>query len=435
VSRPAKSKRARGSIRRRGNSYLVEVYAGIDPVTGRRLYLNGSTTDEKEAERIRTRLLAQVDEQRHARTNATLGYVVREWLRLTDLEDSTRQNYEMYNRVYIEPTLGQGPIKVPTKVLEEFYADLRRCRARCDGKPAVDHRIDGPHECREVKHRRRPGRPPAGGYPPHDCAATGCKVIECQPHQCRPLADWTILKIHFIISGAQTAAVRWEWIDRSTAELAKKPEQPRPKPDPPTTDQAARIIAAAWNADPAWGTLVWLVMVTGLRRGELLGLRWRNLDLAAGALRLLDTKTGEMRQVSVDAATVEILTEHRARYEAACRQVDIEATEGAYVFSYSATHDRPCNGSGVTHRYARMCAGLGLDSHLHALRHYSATELLTAGVDVRTVGGRLGHAPGTTLRVYAAWVNQADRRAAEILGGRLRRPSPAEGPSPTQTAK
>ena len=88
------------------------------------------------------------------------------------------------------------------------------------------------------------------------------------------------------------------------------------------------------------------------------------------------------------------------------------------------TRDRPCNPSGVTHRYARMCAKIGIDSHLHALRHYSATELLTAGVDLRTVAGRLGHAGGgaTTLRVYAAWVGESDRRAAEILGGRLRRP-------------
>ena len=86
----------------------------------------------------------------------------------------------------------------------------------------------------------------------------------------------------------------------------------------------------------------------------------------------------------------------------------------------------------MTHRYGRMCAELGIDSHLHALRHYSATELLTAGVDLRTVAGRLGHGGGgaTTLRVYAAWVGEADRRAAEILGSRMKRPSRASGPPP-----
>jgi site-specific recombinase XerD len=80
-----------------------------------------------------------------------------------------------------------------------------------------------------------------------------------------------------------------------------------------------------------------------------------------------------------------------------------------------------------------MCAGLGIDTHLHALRHYSATELLTAGVDLRTVAGRLGHGGGgaTTLRVYSAWVVESDRRASEILGGRMRRPG---RPSPDGAA-
>ncbi|MFL6145506.1 MAG: tyrosine-type recombinase/integrase [Labedaea sp.] len=68
-----------------------------------------------------------------------------------------------------------------------------------------------------------------------------------------------------------------------------------------------------------------------------------------------------------------------------------------------------------------MSANLGINTHIHALRHFSATELLSAGVDLRTVAGRLGHGGGgaTTLRVYAAWVAASDRKAAEILGSRL----------------
>ncbi len=68
-----------------------------------------------------------------------------------------------------------------------------------------------------------------------------------------------------------------------------------------------------------------------------------------------------------------------------------------------------------------MCARLGFDMHIHQLRHYSATELIAAGVDVRTVAGRLGHGAGgaTTLRVYSAWVAEADQRAAGNLAARL----------------
>jgi integrase len=88
------------------------------------------------------------------------------------------------------------------------------------------------------------------------------------------------------------------------------------------------------------------------------------------------------------------------------------------AFPNRLTWDRPHDPSGATHQYGRMCDELSIDSSIKAMRHYSATELLTA-----EVAGRLGHGGGgtTTLRVYAAWVGEADRKAAEILGGRMKR--------------
>lgn len=83
-----------------------------------------------------------------------------------------------------------------------------------------------------------------------------------------------------------------------------------------------------------------------------------------------------------------------------------------------------------------MACRLGINTHLHNLRHYSATELIAAGVDVRTVAGRLGHGGGgtTTLRVYAAWVAEADQRAAAGLLTRLpERPAPL--PDPVERAQ
>src|SRR5690349_19071241 len=84
------------------------------------------------------------------------------------------------------------------------------------------------------------------------------------------------------------------------------------------------------------------------------------------------------------------------------------------LFSPSPDHSTWLLPSSVTQRFARLCARLGWDRNLHELRHYSATELIAAGVDVRTVAGRLGHGGGgtTTLRTYAAWVSEADQRAA-----------------------
>jgi site-specific recombinase XerD len=73
-----------------------------------------------------------------------------------------------------------------------------------------------------------------------------------------------------------------------------------------------------------------------------------------------------------------------------------------------------------------MARDLGINTHLHALRHYSATELLAGGVDLRTVAGRLGHGGGgggaTTLKVYAAFVTEADKKAAGLIASKLPMP-------------
>ncbi|MFR9805873.1 tyrosine-type recombinase/integrase [Pseudonocardia sp. RS010] len=431
--------RTEGMIRRRKNSFQAILYAGTDPVSGRQLYLRGSSTDEAEAKRILRKFKAQVAEQRHAKTRASLRTTIEAWLDTHELEESTRENYVGYAERHIYPVLGDEPLgKVTTHVLERLYAELRRCGSRCNRRPFVEHRVDGPHECREVRHKRPPGRAPAAGYPPHDCGEKGCKVVECKPHVCRPLAAASIRKIHFVIRGAMTAAQRWGWITTNPAELARIPRLPVPDPQPPTTAEAAALVAAAWEEDSDWGTLVWVAMVTGMRRAELLALRWSDIDLENGVIHVRrnhvrvtgkdiekDTKTHRARRVTVDEATVEILIEHRWRYEKRCSEIGVKPKQTAYVFSYSPTSDNPCNPSGITHRYGRMCQRLGIDSHLHALRHYSATELLAAGTDLRTVAGRLGHGGGgaTTLRVYAAWVDGSDRRAAELLGSRMRRPS------------
>ncbi|MGH3993017.1 MAG: site-specific integrase, partial [Pseudonocardiaceae bacterium] len=145
-----------------------------------------------------------------------------------------------------------------------------------------------------------------------------------------------------------------------------------------------------------------LVMVTGLRRAELLALRWLDVDLAAGKLTIRrnyvrvagkmvvkDTKTHQMRRISLDPTTVEVLTEHRQRHEELALQLRIEPSDEAYLFSRRPSRDVPYDPDAVTHRYAKMCAKLGIDSHLHALRHYSATELVAAGVDVTAAAARL----------------------------------------------
>jgi hypothetical protein len=94
------------------NSFQVSVYAGEDPVTGKRLYLTGSSTNKAEAKRIHRRLTAQVNEQRHSKNRATLRTTIESWLETHELEETTRAGYLGYADKHIYPVLGPEPLGV-----------------------------------------------------------------------------------------------------------------------------------------------------------------------------------------------------------------------------------------------------------------------------------------------------------------------------------
>jgi integrase len=177
-------------------------------------------------------------------------------------------------------------------------------------------------------------------------------------------------------------------------------------------------------------------MTTGMRRGEVCALRWRDVDFDDETIEIRrnyilhrgvgvekDTKTHQMRRIALDSETVALLRDHSERVRARIEELGGELTGQKFVFSSvrSPNHSEPYSPHAVSSHYKDMAQRLGIETHLHSLRHYSATELLTAGVDLRTVAGRLGHGGGgaTTLRVYAAWVAASDRKAAELLRTRL----------------
>jgi integrase len=407
--------RKRGRIEERPPNLRVVVYAGLDPVTGKRAYLRETVKGNdkaarKQANKVMTRLLAEVDKQRTTESSVPLAHVIDEWLRVAELEDSTREMYRGYLNRNIRPVLGHiSARKLTARDLEKFYAELRRCRIRCDGTPFIVHKAEGEHDC---------------------------KAEKCAPHKCDPLAVSTVRQIHSVISGAISAAVRWEWVSSNPAKIAQRPRQTPPEPKPPTPAEAVTLIDAAFEKGVEWGTLVWLVMTTGMRRGEVAALMWGNVDLEAGMIevrqnfvkrnrieKIKATKTHQMRRIALDAETIVLLAEQKTRVQARCAELGIEFDENIYVFTGARQPDprKPASPDGISSRYKNMATEAGVDTHIHALRHYSATELLIAGVDLRTVAGRLGHGGGgaTTLRVYAAWVAGSDRKAAEILGSRL----------------
>ena len=132
-------------------------------------------------------------------------------------------------------------------------------------------------------------------------------------------------------------------------------------------------------------------------------------------------KTHQQRRVVLDPPTTEVLLERRARAEARARALGTSLAPDCYVFSSDPESRMPTSPDAVTQRYKRMANSLGIETTLKSLRHYTATELISAVVDVRTVAGRLGHGGGgaTTLRVYTAWTSEADQRAAHVVSGRM----------------
>ncbi|WP_027935968.1 tyrosine recombinase XerC [Amycolatopsis sp. ATCC 39116] len=100
------------------------------------------------------------------------------------------------------------------------------------------------------------------------------------------MANSSVRQIHSIISGVLNAAVRWEWIGTNPAQIAQRPRQTAPQPDPPSPAEAARLVEKAFALDEDWGTLVWLVMTTGIRRGEACALRCSRVDLDEGIIEI-----------------------------------------------------------------------------------------------------------------------------------------------------
>ncbi len=99
-------------------------------------------------------------------------------------------------------------------------------------------------------------------------------------------------------------------------------------------------------------------------------------------------------------------------------QAGVTLTEGSFVFSHSPDGGQPIHPDNVTGAFRRLCKQLELEGvRLHDLRHAHATQLLAAGVPVRTVSGRLGHASAmTTMDVYAHFLEESDERAASVIG-------------------
>ena len=369
----------RGTKRKlRRDVWEVRVSLAKDPVTGKYGRLSktvyGSAKDADDALRdlITNRVPASVEA-----VGATFGSLLDRWLaecERLELSPTTIRNYRAQVEKTIRPALGKVTLtRLTAKHLDDLYGSMRD-----DGRSAK-----------------------------------------------------TIRNHHAIVSAALHQAERWGWVRRNVAELAKPPRTTQRRIKAPTVNVVRAIIAAAEERDPRLAPLLMLGALTGMRRGELCGLRWSDIDFDGAQLTVSrsvimvpkglaekSTKTDRDRDVALDGVAVALLTRHRAQVDKWARQADVEVIDTAYVFSPYIDGRQPFRPDNVTNFFIRVRNGLGLKTvRLHDLRHFTATQLIGQGVDVRTVAGRLGHSdPSVTLRVYSDVIEERDRAAASIMG-------------------
>ena len=413
-------------IRKRGGSLQVQVFAGRDPFTGRKRWVSrqvpGHTkASYRQAKKVEAELLEQVDrgEQRGSRTR-TVAELVERWFtwrqQVKPISPVTVANYRGAIDRYLLPALGRARLReVDAATLDALYAQVRAHGGKC----------------RVCWQRIRRGEPPlrAGErYRPQPDAAEQVHEPDCARGW--PLSASAVREVHTVLSGAFKQAVAWGWTGHNPAKLATPPSAGKGGVSPPAATDVARLLTAAMAEDPELGLFLRLAVVLGARRGELCGLKWREVDLDGGEVLIAgsvarvagrplldkDTKTHAKRRVAVGGETVELLKAHRLRQAEAALACGVSLPPDAYVFSRTADASRPISPEWITHRLQDLAVALGVRVRLHDLRHFMVTQLVAGGVDLRTVSGRAGHADGhMTLGTYAHFQRAQDRHAAEFM--------------------
>lgn len=256
-----------------------------------------------------------------------------------------------------------------------------------------------------------------GAWERHGLPAIGGTPFgQLEPHRLdrlyRGVTPAVAQKLHTALRLAFAQAVRWGWLADNPVARATVPKAERRRIVPPSPQDVERLIGAASNGDRM---MVALAAETGLRRGEMCGLRWSDID--AGYLTVNrvvvmvdhlpvvreETKTAaSRRRVSLSAGLTQLLERQR--------------TGGAdFVFGAGQV---PGNPEQVSRRFAQLAARAGVKCRLHDLRHFMVTQALAAGFDWRTIATRGGWSnPAVLMSTYAHFVPARDADLAQHLGG------------------
>jgi len=242
------------------------------------------------------------------------------------------------------------------------------------------------------------------------------------------LAPASVVRTHAILHGAFRQAVRWNILPRNPADAASPPSIPRQEMRALTRDQVMSLIDTA--PDPVMKTLYAVAATAGLRRGELLGLKWPDVDFARGTMVVQRTahrirgegivygepKTNAARRsIRLGSFVLELLRKHRASQLEHRLKAGPAWQETGVIFT--SLYGTPLEAARVSRIFQRDLANAGLPRvRFHDLRHTAATLLIEQGVPIKAVQSTLGHSTiATTMDVYAHLTPAMQESVAEAI--------------------
>ncbi|MFG3340636.1 tyrosine-type recombinase/integrase [Glycomyces sp. NPDC048151] len=401
------------------------MYVGVDPETGKQRYLTETCRNPDEAEAARVRMVAQADSGKGFAGRLEFGDAIKLWLASRDeyvaageLAASSQRNSRQLAETHVIPVLGAialGDLErelVPAA--EALYREVGKCRLRCRGRTDFEHYEPGRGNARIARDLHG-----------HQCGK------RCRPHECPRASASMLRKVHSVVTGTCGMLHRWGWMPGNTSKRIVAPAKPPLNPKAPTTVEVAALVDAAFARNQDWGTIVWLLLVTGARRSEIVRSQLKHVDFERSLIFIDPTKVKDTsRWLALDPVTMDLLEALRARITDRLGALGRTVTGEEYLYSFEPDHALHGSAGYLSLRLKSMGRSIGIDTHTHALRHYAATELIVGGVDIVNVAHRLGHrSPKSTSDIYAAWRPDVDRRAAALLAGGLQAPA-AKVPGP-----
>ena len=238
----------------------------------------------------------------------------------------------------------------------------------------------------------------------------------------------SVRKLHAVIHTALTQAVKWDLVVRNVADLTTPPRDERHEFETLNPEEARSLLSAA-NGDRL-EALYWLALTTGMRQGELLALRWRDLNIDAQSVQVRGTLTlregryvvsepktpGSRRQVALGNQVVEALRLHRTRQAAERLAKGSTWIDKDLVFANEV--GKAIEPSNLRRRsFFPLLEKAGLKRiRFHDLRHSAATLLLSEGIHPKIVSERLGHSRvSITLDLYSHVTPTMQQQAVEAM--------------------